>query len=82
MYHWNANKKAVEVFLHLDEDQRAFLLDAFDSLANSPFDQSDIILPGDAAEPFCEIKLFGELVISYYVDHAIKEVRILGIDPV
>jgi hypothetical protein len=82
LYAWTASKGVVEAFLHFDEDQRAQLLNTFDMLAQNPFEQSDIVLPGETSDPFCEIKLMEELVVSFYVDHAAKEVRILSIDRV
>jgi hypothetical protein len=68
------------VFLHLDADSRSQLIAAFDRIASNPFASADITVPGESETPFCEIKLLGGLVITYYVDHAVKTVSILSVE--
>lgn len=48
-------------------------------LANHPFVRSDYVLPDDSGHPM-EHLLLGDFVFSYWLDHAVREVRITDIE--
>ncbi len=80
-YGYALGEEAVQIFTSLPALQRAKLLRAFDRLARSPNGPGDYQEAG-ASERLYEVKLLDELLLTWWVDHAAKEVRIVRIESV
>jgi len=74
-------EEAVCAFTALSLRRRNHLLRAFDSLARLPWQKGDYRESGASGRIY-EIKLVGETLVTWWTDHAAKEVRIVRIEPV
>lgn len=78
-YSYALGDEAVHVFTSLSARQREKLLREFDHLACFPAQQGDYQEVG-ATDRIYEVKLSGDLLLTWWVDHAAKEVRIVRIE--
>lgn len=80
-YAYALGEAAVLAFTRLPARQRSRLLRVFDSLARLPHQEGDYREPG-ASRRIYEVKLIDETLVTWWTDHAAKEVRIVRIEPV
>ncbi len=78
-YSYALGTEAVHAFTSLPARQREKLLRALDSLARFPHQKGDYQEPG-AFERSYEVALSGDLLLTWWVDHAVKEIRIVRIE--
>jgi hypothetical protein len=69
---------AANFIISLPRRQQALVLDLADQIARQPFQVSDY-RSHDAAGREVENLLLDEYVFTYWIDHAVKEVRIVEI---
>ena len=77
-----------DVFLHhslltcapRSGNQRQRIMDFVRGLATDPFQQGDF-KDSDPAGRSIEVKVVGRVAVSYYADHAAREVKIVNIQP-
>ncbi|MDP3068975.1 MAG: hypothetical protein Q8N18_01745 [Opitutaceae bacterium] len=60
---------------------RAKAEDAFDFLSRHPFTEGDF-QEGAPSGRTLEVKLFGNLIVTYWVDHAAREIRVVNCEVV
>ena len=60
--------------------QRQRIMDFVRSLANDPFQHGDY-KDSDPAGRTIEVKVVGRFAVSFYSDHAVREVKIVNIQP-
>ena len=80
-YSYALGDEAVHTFTSLPARQREKLLRAFDRLARQPHQQGDYREAGASGRIY-EVTLSGDLLLTWWVDHAVKEVRIVRIERV
>lgn len=80
-YRWVAHQRVVEAILKWRAGQRQYVLDQLDTLAGDPFQANDVGLRDDDGRDL-QLKIGGSFIITYWVDHAHKEVRILDVEVV
>lgn len=80
-YAYTLGAAAVQVFATLSAKQRNRLLRVFDQLARQPHQEGDYRELG-ASQRLYEVKLVGETLITWWTDHAAKEVCIVRVEPV
>lgn len=78
-YGYALGAEAVHAFTVQTVRERERLLRIFDGLALHPFEAGDYREPGLAARDY-EVKLFGDLLVTWWVDHAVKEVRVVRLE--
>ena len=79
MYRWIADQQAVEVILRLPAARRQQLLQQFDALAESPFQSGDVQVTEDSGREL-QLKVIEPYIVTYWADHATKELRIVSIE--
>jgi hypothetical protein len=77
-YRYALDCAVVEHILLLPARQREQFVAIFRSLANDPFQRGDFTFR-DPSTREIQVKLFGQWKISFWSDHPVKEVRIVGI---
>ena len=80
-YTYALGEQAVQAFTTLSPRLRNKLLRSFDSLALHPNQLGDFHESGSAGRQY-EVLLVEEIIITWWVDHAVQEVRIIRIEPV
>ncbi len=80
-YAYALGEAAVNAFTRLPARQRGRLLRTFDQLARRPHQEGDYREAGASARVY-EVKLIDEILVTWWTDHAAKEVRIVRIEPV
>lgn len=80
-YTYTLGEAAVHTFTNLSTRQRTCLLRVFDSLARLPHQEGDYREAGTSRRLY-EVKLIDETLITWWTDHAAKEVCIVRIEPV
>jgi hypothetical protein len=80
-YRWVAHQQAVEILLRLSPSNRGLVLEQLDGLVADPFAVSDAHVSDDDGRDL-QIKIAGRFIITYWPDHAVKEVRVLAIETV
>lgn len=80
-YHWVAHQQAVEFLLRLPSARRRDLIAHLDKLADSPFQEADATLNDPSGRPL-QLKIAGPFIITYWPDHAVKEIRIVALEVV
>ena len=80
-YGYALGDEAVHVFTSLPVRPRTRLLRAFDSLARQPNQPGDYQEAG-ASDRLYQVTLVDDLLLTWWVDHAAKEVRIVRIEHV
>jgi mRNA-degrading endonuclease RelE of RelBE toxin-antitoxin system len=78
-YRWVAHQQAVEFLLRLPSANRRFLIEQLDKLADDPNQETDSILKEPGGRTL-QLKIAGHFIITYWPDHAVKEVRIVAIE--
>jgi hypothetical protein len=48
----------------------------FDSLASNPFVEADFAEHGPTGRVYY-VKVYGDIIVTYWADHAVREIRIL-----
>lgn len=61
--------------------RREKLLDVIAALANDPFQEGDFTAVDKTGRPV-QLRVVGRFVLSYWPDHAVKELRIIDLQPV
>ncbi|MDI1250472.1 MAG: hypothetical protein PSV13_16550 [Lacunisphaera sp.] len=80
-YAYALGEEAVRAFTSLPSNQRSQLLRAFDSLTRLPHQKGDYREAGASGRIY-EIKLIDETLVTWWIDHAAKEVRIVRVESV
>ena len=80
-YRWVAHQQAVEFLLHLPSSTRLLLIEQLDKLADDPSQETDSSLE-EAGGRKLQLKVSGRFIITFWPDHAVKEVRIVAIEAV
>ena len=80
-YSYALGDEAVHAFTSFSARQRMKLLRVFDHLARFPDQLGDYQEAGASGCAY-EVKLFDSIVLTWWVDHAVKEVRIVRIESV
>lgn len=78
-YTYAADRVVVEKVLALPRRDRDRLLRAFEQLADNPFHKADFDLPRPGLHPL-QTSRFGQWLVNWWPDHAVREVRILGFE--
>jgi len=78
-YAYALGAEAVHAFTAQGVKEREKLLQIFDGVALHPFDPGDFREPGLTGREY-EVKLFDDLLVTWWVDHAAKEVRIVRLE--
>ena len=78
-YTYATDKVVLEAAFGLPKRDRDRLQRAFEQLAGNPFHPPEFELtrPG---RPLIQVNRFGHWLVSWWADHAVKEVRIVGIE--
>jgi hypothetical protein len=74
------NDEAVEFLLSCRAPARRTLLGFLDKLRNNPHLAGDFAETDDTGRPL-QVKLHRQFLITFWADHAVKEVRIVEIEP-
>ena len=77
-YRYVIDCDVAEILLRLPVRQREELIRAFRLLASDPFQQGESLFK-DLTGRDIQKKRFGRWVVSFWADHAVKELRIVGI---
>ena len=80
-YGYALGEEAVQGFASLPPRQRAKLLRALNSLTRRPNQAGDYQEAGTSGRIY-EVKLVDDLLLTWWTDHAAKEVRVVRIEPV
>ncbi len=78
-YGYALGDESVHAFTSLPARRREKLLRAFDNLARFPNQEGDYREAGSSGRIY-EVILSGDLLLTWWVDHAEKEVRIVRIE--
>ena len=78
-YGYALGDEAVYTFTALPIRQREKLLRTLDSLARFPNQTGDYQEAGTSGRLY-EVKLFADLLLTWWVDHAVREIRIVRIE--
>ena len=78
-YSYTVDKAVLESLIGLRKTDRDRLLRTFAELTDNPF------LDGDFArsspeQPDLQVKRFGRWMVTWWVDHPVKKVRVAGVD--
>ena len=73
-YIYVLGEQAISVFATLSSKEQQALLDFFRSLAAHPSQQGDLLVTRDQREQ--HLLEHGRFLVTYWPDHAVKEVRI------
>ena len=80
-YSYNLDCVAVESLLRLPARERDFLISVFRHLAANPYQNGESFFHDPVGRQI-QRKLFGNWMVSFWSDHAVKEVRIVGVQKV
>ncbi len=81
-YRYTVDDAGCEVFHRLSRRQRESMLVRFRELAAHPFTRGDYQETGARGEPL-DVALFeNEFLLTWHVDHAVKQVRIVALEVV
>ena len=75
------NDKAVEFLLGCRAPARRTVLGFVEKLRNHPQFAGDFVESDDTGRAL-QVKVHGQFLITFWVDHAVKEIRIVEIEPV
>lgn len=78
IYHYVVDCDVAETLLRLPIRQREQLIRAFRFLASDPFQLGESSFK-DSSSRDIQKKRFGRWIISFWTDHPVKEVRIVGL---
>jgi hypothetical protein len=74
-YTYVIEREAAQMVLRLSPRERRFLQASFDRIADSPFAGADLEEIGDGNRRLLT-RFFGPYSVTFWLDHAVKEVRI------
>ena len=77
-YTYAIEKAAAESAFRFAPRERRFLQSAFEQIANAPFHPAEIEEIGEGGRILLT-RFFGPFAVTYWPDHAIKEVRIAAV---
>lgn len=77
-YRYVMDCAVAEDVLQLSFRQRNEFVQIFRVLANDPYQEGDLTFK-DSDGRYIQKKKFGQWLVSYWPDHPVKEVRIVGI---
>lgn len=80
-YSYAVGDEAVHAFALLSAKRRAKLLRFFDRVTHDPFQSGDYSEAGATGRVY-ELKLIDDVLVSWWVDHAAREIRIVRIESV
>jgi len=72
-------ESALEVLLALPAKRRESILRTFDSLSQNPFQEGDFSVKDDAQRSV-QIKYADGILITYWADHAVQELRVVAVE--
>ncbi len=78
-YDYALGAEAVHAFTSRGIRERECLLKIFDDLARHPFQPGDFREPGLTGREY-EVKLSDTVLVTWWVDHAAREVRIVPLE--
>jgi hypothetical protein len=60
--------------------RRQMLLAFFDRLAENPFQDGDFVV-NDSLDRKSQVKQVGRWLVTFYADHAVREIQVLDLQP-
>jgi hypothetical protein len=78
-YGYALGDEAVRVFTGLSAKQRGKVMRELDHLARFPAQKGDFHETGASGRTY-EVKLCGDLLLTWWVDHAAREVRLVRLE--
>lgn len=78
-YDYWLSPEAIRALLGSERRQRFRMEHALQSLASMPFSQPDFREKSPAGRIY-DVKCFDDIIVTYWVDHAVKEVRIMRLE--
>ena len=78
-YSFSVSREVLGQFASLPGRQRSRLLQAFEALAETPFLPNDARQSDLSGRPL-SVRRFGEWTLTWWVDHAAKQVHILAME--
>jgi len=78
-YDYALGAEAVHAFTAFSSSRREQLLQLFESLATHPSELGDYQESGQVGRKY-EVRLVDDLLVTWWVDHAAREVRVLRIE--
>jgi len=78
-YDYALGAEAVHAFTAKGVRERERMLQIFDHLARHPFQPGDYREPGLTGREY-EVRLSDDLLVTWWVDHAAREVRIIRLE--
>lgn len=76
-----ADDKVIELFSEVTKRDREELLRLFRSLANNPYQKGERLQRAKSGREF-QIKRFGKWLVTYWVDEAVLELRVVDVKKV
>lgn len=70
--------EVLHFFMARRTSDRQFLIKSFDELAADPYKAGDL-QQTDADGRVIEVAIRGRFLIGYWADHAVKEIRLVGV---
>ncbi len=78
-YRFAVDKRALGQVLALPGANQWQLYDCFEAIALHPFREPDLQLKGSGLAPI-SIRVFGDILVHYHVDHATKRVLVVDFE--
>lgn len=78
-YDFVLGAEAVHAFTVRSTRERERLVQIFDELTQRPFEPGDYREPGLAGREY-EVRLRDDVIVTWWVDHAAREVRIVRVE--
>lgn len=78
-YEFWLSPEAIRTLLGSNRRLRTKIEDILKRVSSSPFEEPDFRERSPDGRIY-DVKCFGEIIVTYWVDHAVKEVRIIAIE--
>jgi hypothetical protein len=78
-YKYAVSSQAVELFTFCTKREREHLLRIFQSIASAPYQEGDCVRPTASGRDL-QVKRYGKWLLTFWRDHAVREVRIVGLE--
>lgn len=75
-YEFALSGEAARFLLGSPARVRARAEDIFDALASNPFVAGDFTERGPSGRVY-QVKVYGDLIVTYWAEHAVREIRIV-----